>query len=80
MKHDGENLRGSEESQAAGYDENSETKNFACNPPEEAKETAPFELSKRVDNLMEKLLCLKKVLRGEMAPLITGGQHSQSTC
>ncbi|KAL0909789.1 hypothetical protein M5K25_020686 [Dendrobium thyrsiflorum] len=71
LKHDGEKLWGSEKLQATGYDEDLKGKNFAVSPPAKVEEIAPFGLSKRVDNLLEKLFCLKKVLRGEIAPLIT---------
>ncbi|KAI0496064.1 hypothetical protein KFK09_022371 [Dendrobium nobile] len=71
LKHYGEKLRGSEKRQATGYDEDIKGKIFAVSPPAKVEEIAPFGLSKRVDNLMEKLFCLKKVLRGEIAPLIT---------
>ncbi|KAH0453093.1 hypothetical protein IEQ34_017417 [Dendrobium chrysotoxum] len=71
LKHNGEKLRGSEKRQATGYDEDLKGKNFAVSPLAKVEEIAPFGLSKRVDNLMEKLFCLKKVLRGEITPLIT---------
>ncbi|XP_020583802.1 uncharacterized protein LOC110026929 isoform X2 [Phalaenopsis equestris] len=68
--HDGERLCASEEQpQPVGHDEDSEAKYFAGDPPAKVDEAAP--LSKRVDNLMEKLLCLTKVLRGEIVPLST---------
>ncbi|KAK8959317.1 hypothetical protein KSP40_PGU022562 [Platanthera guangdongensis] len=67
LKHDGEIFCGSEEhAPSVGYHNDLE-----ASPTEKIPEIAPFGLSKRVDKLMEKLLCLRKVLRGEITPPLT---------
>ncbi|KAK8948494.1 hypothetical protein KSP39_PZI006254 [Platanthera zijinensis] len=67
LKHDKEIFCGSEEpAQSVGYHNDLE-----ASPTEKIPEIAPFGLSKRVDKLMEKLLCLRKVLRGEITPPLT---------